>query len=288
MNPNLKKFLLSRLDSRLQILTDDSTGKLFIASDFNRIGQSFRSPWSNQYLPNPEEADELYFPPDDLRRVEMTLNELLLSYCNLYFDNAVGSAFLSESPESEKMFYGVFQIKKDFHDCNESHAWESSHSFKVSTKSDDDNLHVECVMTSSVLVVFDFTDEHLPANLNGSTMKSSSRSFSVLNSERSSFEEVLVRNLGELMEENENTLRGTIDKVCIPRCTELAMASLGIDADECFTDSDSDMVEDDFRPRMSLGSMNPLHRQSVRPAPAFQADLVGAIMQRRLRDATGS
>jgi hypothetical protein len=34
--------------------------------------------------------------------------------------------------------------------------------------------------------------------------------------------------------------------------------------------------------------MNPLHRQSVRPAPAFQADLVGAIMQRRLREATGS
>lgn len=285
--PKLRKFLLSRIDGRLQVLTDETTGKLFIASDFNRIGHSYRSPWSNVYTPSPAEGSELYFPPDQLRRIEMTLNELLLSYSSLYYDNAVGSAYLSESSEAGT-FYGAIQIKKDIEDLGsqESHTWESYHSFSVVTSVDEDQLFVEVSMTSSALICFEFTDEVLPCTLDGSASRSGKRSFSLVKSELESFEENLVRNVGELMEDNENSLRGIMDKVAIPRCTDLGMASFGIgDAsdDEVSLDS-SDAMEDDYRPRISLGSMNPLHRQSARPVPAFQADLMDAISQRKLRE----
>ena len=283
VSPNVRKFLLSRIDGRLQILTDESTGKLFIASDFNRIGRSHRSPWSNHYLPSDHGLDALYYPPENLRRIELTLNELLLSYCNLYYENAVGSCYLSESSDSST-FFGVFQVKKDFSDpeTRETHCWESNHSFKIVSKSDE----FECFMTSSVLVVFEFGDSKLPSNLNGSASRSSTRSFPMPRKDQAHlYDETLVRNVGELMEENEIFLRGTIDKVCIPRCADLGIASLGHTGDEAFSDSSSENMEDDYsRPRVSLGTMNPLHRQSVRPEPAFQADLMGAIMQRRLRE----
>jgi capping protein beta len=282
ISPKVRKFLMSRIDGRLQTLTDESTGKLYIASDFNRIGRSHRSPWSNHYLPSDHGLDELYYPPENLRRIELTLNELLLSYCNLYFENAVGSCFLSESSDPNT-FYGVFQVKKDHIDIHtkENFCWESNHSFRVVTKSDE----IECFMTSTVLVVFEFGESPLPSNLNGTASKSATRSFTVPRKDQTQvYEEALIRNLGELMEENENFLRGSIDKVCIPRCADLAIASLGGNTDEAFTDSGSDNLEDDLRPRVSLGTMNPLHRQSVRPEPAFQADLIGAIMQRKLRE----
>jgi capping protein beta len=284
--PHVKKFLLSRLDCRLHILTDESTGKLFIASDFNRMKHSHRSPWSNHYLPSDHGLDELYYPPENLRRIEMALNELLMSYCNLYFENAVGSCFISES-DQPNAFFGVFQIKKDFHsiESQETHSWESTHSFKVTVKQDDDNFHVDFAMTSTVLVVFEFGGKSLPSTLNGSASKPGSRSFLIPRKDQGPvYDEILIRNLGELMEENETSLRGRIDQVCIPRCADFAMASLGSTNEEMFTDSSSENMDDDFRPRVSLGTMNPLHRQSIRPEPAFQADLMGAIMQRRLKD----
>jgi len=279
---------MSRLDCRLQVLSDELTGKLFLASDFNRIGQSYRSPWCNVYLPNPHEAEEMYFPPDELRRIEQAFNELLLSYCYLYFDNAVGSAYLSESPDGSNLFFGVLQVKKESSDSDkETHCWESNHSFSVSTRVESDILQAECIMSSSALVVLEFSDDQLPCNLNGSSSRSSNRSFSLQGKELSSFDEVLIKTIGEMMEENESFIRGNIDKVYIPRCVELAIASFGISAsnEEEFSDDSSDAMEDDYRPRVSLGSMNPLHRQTSRSAPAaFQADLLGAIRQRRMRD----
>jgi capping protein beta len=285
-SPKLAKFLASRIDSRLQTLTDEATGKWFIASDFNRVGNAYRSPWSNEYTSSVLKPDTLYYPPDTLRRIELPLNELLLSYCNLYFENAVGSCFLAESQEPLS-FFGVFQIKKDHVDkhSGESHTWESNHSFEVVRRETAEEIHVSCTMTSNVLVILDIQSRMLPSNLSGALSKSGTRSFIVPKMVGDSlYEETLIQNIGELMEDNESSLRGSIDQVCIPRCVDFAMASFGGGHDETISDSSSDIMEDDFRPRVSLGTMNPLHRQSVRPETAFQADLLGAIMQRRLKE----
>jgi capping protein beta len=284
ISPNVSKFLMSRVDGRLQVLTDESTGKVFIASDFNRIRHTHRSPWSNHYLPPDHGLLELYYPPESLRRIELILNELLLSYCNLYYDNAVGSCYLSEDSDSETIF-GVFLVKKDHRDSHlkEYHCWESSHTFRVVKRVDDENVHIQCFMTSGVLVSFEFGDNRLPGDMDGSASRSSERCISLSRKDGGLIEEEMIRVLGELMEESENSLRGSMDKLFIPRCVDLGMASLE-SANETQTDSSSENIEDDFRPRVSLGTMNPLHRQSIRPEPAFQADLMGAIMQRRLKD----
>ena len=296
LRPDLKRFLLSRIDGRLQVLLDDTTGKPFIASDFNRINQSFRSPWSNVYIPHKDDIENYYFPPEQLRKLEVSFNELLLSYCHLYFENAVGSAFFSEGTESG-VFYVVAHVKKDVSDSHskESSCWESTHSARVSARLDVDQMQVDISMTSTVLITFEFNGESFPCNLNGSMSKSATRSFVSYSSSTSStdFEEQLVRNLGELIEENENSIRGSVEKVCIPRCVELSMASFGTHEDDdqdlkasMSSDSEEDRILiSDYRARVSMGTMNPLHRSSssaaAKSAPAFQADLLDAINQRR-------
>lgn len=290
----MKRFLVSRIDGRLQVLQDDTTGKPFIASDFNRINQSYRSPWSNVYIPHKDDIENYYFPPEQLRKLEVSFNELLLSYCHLYFENAVGSAFFSEGTESG-VFYVVAHIKKDLLDSHakESSCWESTHSARVSARLDVDQIEVDISMSSTVFTSFEFASETFPCNLNGSMSKSANRTFVSYSSTTSStdFEEQLVRNLGELIEENESAIRGSIEKVCIPRCVELSMASFGTheEDEDIKTTISSDSEEDrilvsDYRARVSMGTMNPLHRSSstaAKSAPAFQADLLDAINQRR-------
>lgn len=290
LRPDLKMFLNSRIDCRLQVLADEVTGKLFIASDFNRIMQSYRSPWSNVYIPASDEISNYYFPPEQLRRLEMTFNELLMSYCHLYYENGVASAYFSEGVD-QGVFFAVIHIKKDMNDphSKESHTWESTHSVRISSKvhehSEDssDHIPVELYMTSTVLAIIDYSGAR-PCNLNGSMSKEGTRSF-VSNND---FDEQLLKNLGELLEENENSLRASIEKVAIPRCVELGIASFDANDEdesaygEISSDSDAETRVTDFRSRMSFGTMNPLNRQSgVRPVPAFQADLMGAIQQRR-------
>jgi capping protein beta len=286
LRPDLKRFLTSRVDGRLQVLLDDTTGKPFIASDFNRIKQAYRSPWSNVYIPHSDDIENYYFPPEQLRKIEISFNELLLSYCHLYYENAVGSAYFSEGTESG-VFFVVAHVKKEAMDVDnkESDFWESTHSSRVSARLDLDRMHVEISTTSTVLVSFDFGDTNSSSSLNGSMSKTGTRSFI---SSASEFDEQLIRNLGELIEELENSIRASMEKVCIPRCAELAMASFGTrEEDEeslSHISSDSDdnvMLVTDYRSRVSMGSMNPLRRQSAKQAPSFQADLMDAINQRR-------
>lgn len=272
------------------MLTDESSGKNFIASDFNRVGKSYRSPWSNQYIPIFDEVDPLYFPPESLRKLEQSFNELLQTFCALYYDGGVGSAYFSDS-QSDSAIYGVVLIMKEFNDPSggESHTWESVHSFQVFTRlNETEPVTVKCAMSSSVLTVFDYAKANA-CNLNGSVQKSTSRTWTIpFQTFSVDFDESLVRAIGEMLEENENLIRGVIDKVAIPRCVELALASIGAPDEEDGNSSLASSDEEDIqRPtRISLGAMNPLHRLSGRPVPAFQADLMGAVAQRRKTQAS--
>ena len=217
----------------------------------------------------------IYFSPEHLRLLEQNLNELLLTYCNLYFDSGVGSAFFASSP-APNVFNGVVLIMKELTNAGESHVWESVHSFEVSSRKDGPkSVRVECVMNSTVLTVFEYS-KPLGCKLNGNMQKRTVKEWSLPGLD--SFDESVVRTIGEMLEEHENSLRASIDKVSIPRSIELALASLAVPMDEYGSSSSED---EGTGSRISLGAMNPLHRLSSRPVPAFQADLMGAVAQRR-------
>ena len=49
--PEETEELLQRIDQPLQEGTDNETGRKYLKCDYNRDGDSHRSPWSNKYDP---------------------------------------------------------------------------------------------------------------------------------------------------------------------------------------------------------------------------------------------
>merc|ERR1719223_2702111 len=83
--------LLQRVDQPLQLETDSSTGKSFLLCDYNRDGDSYRSPWSNKYFPA---MDDGFLPSSKLRDMEVEANDLFDTYRKLYFEGGTSSVYL--------------------------------------------------------------------------------------------------------------------------------------------------------------------------------------------------
>lgn len=56
--PDLTEELLAAVDQPLKVVRDRAVGKDYLLCDYNRDGDSYRSPWTNTYTPP---FDGLYF-----------------------------------------------------------------------------------------------------------------------------------------------------------------------------------------------------------------------------------
>ena len=92
-----KKELHKIIASPLCINTSDSIGS-FITSEFNHDGDSYRSPWSNEYFPTTEGHKLL---PNELRELEVRLNKLVKLYTKLYYgEQAISSTYIWEQGDA--------------------------------------------------------------------------------------------------------------------------------------------------------------------------------------------
>ena len=73
--------LLQRIDQPLTEDIDVTTGRKFLLCDYNRDGDSYRSPWSNAYQPA---IDDGFLPSEKLRAMEMEANDLFDAYRYTY------------------------------------------------------------------------------------------------------------------------------------------------------------------------------------------------------------
>lgn len=81
-------------------------GRKYLQCDYNRDGDSHRSPWSNQYDPPIEDG---FKPADKLRELEVEANELFDAYRELYYEGGTSSVYLWST---EHGFAGCFLVKK--------------------------------------------------------------------------------------------------------------------------------------------------------------------------------
>lgn len=88
------------------VRTAIAKGRKFLLCDYNRDGDSYRSPWSNKYNPP---LDDGFTPPDSLRTMEVDANEMFDAYRELYFEGGTSSVYLWDL---ESGFAGCFLIKK--------------------------------------------------------------------------------------------------------------------------------------------------------------------------------
>ena len=79
----------------IEVEMDTTTGKPFLKHEYNRDGDSYRSPWSNTYFPASPNAT--LFPSKHLLRLEKKANEVFATYVQLYYDYATSSVYVNDN-----------------------------------------------------------------------------------------------------------------------------------------------------------------------------------------------
>jgi len=107
LRPECEDELLGSVDQPLQVRTCTTTGRDYLICDYNRDGESYRSPWSNEYDPPLLDGTQ---PTEKLRKLEIAANDAFDTYREMYFEGGVSSVFLWELDDGG--FAGVVLLKK--------------------------------------------------------------------------------------------------------------------------------------------------------------------------------
>ncbi|OAF65739.1 F-actin-capping protein subunit beta, partial [Intoshia linei] len=126
-DPDLCDDLLSAVDLPLEISKDNVSGKEYLCGDYNRDGDSYRSPWSNQYFPSL--LDGVY-PSTKLRELEIEFNNAISIYKNMYYDGGYSSCYLWNMNDLDTTdHFGLSWLikKKGDNESNVFGEWNSIH-----------------------------------------------------------------------------------------------------------------------------------------------------------------
>lgn len=206
--PDLMDELLQRVDQPLEVATD-SDGRQYLLCDYNRDGDSYRSPWTNTYDPP---VDDGFLPSDSLRELETTMNEVFDAYRELYYNGGVSSVYLWDM---EGGFAGCFLIKKDVaaEQFVKKGSWESIHVMEV--KENGDGRHVYKLTTTIMLSMGVENGQVGDANLSGSLTRQMERTLPV------TVNKPHVVNMGSLIEDMEIDCRSNLDGLYIQKTREV-------------------------------------------------------------------
>lgn len=201
-------------------ITEPDDGMPYLQHEYNRDGDSYRSPWTDKYFPANEEGLKL---PPKLRDMEVKFNEAFKKYANLYYNLAKTSVYVMET-DAENGFNAAFLIKKDLE--NEKHidsaAWDSIHAVNCEMK--DNKLNTE--VTSTLFVTFDSTYGELgKMNLAGSCAKQTKKSVPVPMDWHKNPNGVWLHQIGMIIEQNEQELRAQVTDLYITRQRQIINTS---------------------------------------------------------------
>uniref|UniRef100_A0A8C5L6E8 F-actin-capping protein subunit beta n=2 Tax=Boreoeutheria TaxID=1437010 RepID=A0A8C5L6E8_JACJA len=199
--PSLCEDLLSSVDQPLKIARDKVVGKDYLLCDYNRDGDSYRSPWSNKYDPPLEDGA---MPSARLRKLEVEANNAFDQYRDLYFEGGVSSVYLWDLDHG---FAGVILIKKAGDGSKKiKGCWDSIHVVEVQEKSSGRTAHYK--LTSTVMLWLQTNKSGSGTmNLGGSLTRQMEKDETVSDSSPH------IANIGRLVEDMENKIRSTLNEI---------------------------------------------------------------------------
>jgi len=223
--PELTEDLLNHVDQPLKLQKDTKTGKMFILCDYNRDGDSYRSPWSNEYFPK---LDDGFQPSKRLRAMEVEANKLLDIYRKLYFEGGYSSAYYFDTNEEKETdgFGCCLLIHKDVEGADKSKSldkgwWDSIHVFEVT---DDKKGWFSYKLTTTVIVSMGIRDAKIGVvDLSGSMTQQESKKLQV------DKEHTHIANLGKMLEDMELKIRNAIEGIYIQKTREVVSGMRAVD-----------------------------------------------------------
>jgi len=200
--PDLMEDLLSAVDQPLKVAHDKTAKRDYLLCDYNRDGDSYRSPWTNKYTPP---LDDGHVPSAELRALEVEANETFDIYRDLYFEGGISSVYCWDLDEG---FAACILIKKSQDQSKKGQpmkgTWDSIHVVEVTgpkTKS-------KYKLTSTVMLTIE-TDSKATGkvSLAGSLTRQDERENPVSNTSPH------VSNIGRMVEDMEIKLRLTLEQI---------------------------------------------------------------------------
>ena len=215
--PDLTEDLLSSVDQPLTVRRCKQTGRDYLLCDYNRDGDSYRSPWSNQFDPPLEEerkglglggvssggvsegAGEGAVPNDRVRKMEVQANEAFDVYRDLYYEGGVSSVYFWNLDDG---FAGVVLLKKANDSAGSTSVWDSIHVFEAIDRGRTTNYR----LTSTVILSLETGDGHL--DLSGNMTRQFEQDLSVTSGDASH-----IANIGRIVEDMESKMRNQLQEV---------------------------------------------------------------------------
>lgn len=236
--PDLCEELLSSVDQPLKIASDKKVGKDYLLCDYNRDGDSYRSPWTNTYDPPLEDGA---MPSERLRKLEVDANAAFDQYRELYFEGGVSSVYLWDLDSG---FAGVILIKKVGDGSKMiKGCWDSIHVVEVQEKSSGRSAHYKLTSTSMLWLQTNRVGSGT-MNLGGSLTRQVEQDAQV--SEASPH----IANIGRLVEDMENKIRHTLYEIYFSKTRDIVN---GLRSSQPLSDS---LKQDELRKEISMAITN--------------------------------
>jgi len=202
--PDLTENPLSAVDKPLKIAHDPVSKRDYLLCDYNRDGDSYRSPWSNKYDPP---LDDGATPSPELRKFEQQANEVFEIYRDLYFEGGISSVYAWDLDEGSN-FAACILIKKSQDQSKKGQpmkgTWDSIHVIEVA----DNKKNAHYKLTSTVMLSIETeTAATGRVTLGGSLTRQQENDFPV--NEANSH----VSNLGRMVEDMEIKIRTTLEQI---------------------------------------------------------------------------
>ncbi|KAH6997615.1 F-actin-capping protein subunit beta [Ilyonectria robusta] len=213
--PDLTEDLLSSVDQPLSVRRCKQTGRDYLLCDYNRDGDSYRSPWSNQFDPPLDEsgaggvgaggsegAGEGAIPSERVRKMEVKANEAFDIYRELYYEGGVSSVYFWNLDDG---FAGVVLLKKSSPSGGSSEGvWDSIHVFEAIERGR--STHYK--LTSTVILTLSSAGGNLgELDLSGNMTRQVEQDLPVENDDSH------IANVGRLVEDMELKMRNLLQEV---------------------------------------------------------------------------
>ena len=203
--PDLTDELLNTVDQPLQV-TRDTQKNIYLLCDYNRDGDSYRSPWTNAYDPP---IDDGVLPPPHLREIEEAANDLFKSYMESYYENGVSSVYCWEL--DDKAWAACVLFKKEVEKAKkglESGGWDSIHVVEVRPGAGKASYK----LTSTVMLRL-ATDHSFGAGSQGELKLSGSMTRQAQQDLPAADSSAHLPNMGRMIEDMENRMRDSLQDV---------------------------------------------------------------------------
>jgi len=214
LNEELADELLSTVDIPLKIAQDEETSMPFIQCDYNRDGDSYRSPFSNKYYPPIDDGQMI---SSKLRNIETIANKGFGAYVKLYFGEAIFSVYCFEIDE-HSFGLGVFIRKETSGDTNSGdHRYKGNiNCSDVFTITNTGSGQHEYSLVSSALLHLELENDQLePIVLSGGCSSQVTKTMAA----RNDIEHVI--NAGTMIEENGTDFMRKIQTHYVGKMTEI-------------------------------------------------------------------